>query len=83
MNYKNLLSPPAQEAQIVWSFKEKFYPNGNLDGIYPFPCIFDESEELEPNPTFWFSSEEDCQTFLKNATLEEILELLEKETYYK
>ena len=91
MNYKNLLNPPVQEAQIVWSFK-KFYDPAHfmLKGKSPrsffiklFSHIWDELEELEPNPAFWFASEEDCQIFLKNADLKEIQELQNKETYYK
>lgn len=84
MNYKNLLNPPVQEAQKVWSFKE----NKFVDAIYPsnlefYSCIWDETEEFEPNPVFWFASETDCFTFLRNTPKEEVRELLDSESYYK
>ena len=90
MNYKNLLNPPVQEAQKVWSFKKFYNPDHFiLKGkslrshfILPFSHIWDELEKFQSNPVFWFASKKDCQIFLKNANSEEIKEFLNKSVIY-
>jgi hypothetical protein len=69
----NLLNPPVQDGQKVWTFKEDTPKTTELT-IYPH--IWDETQELEFNPDFWFASEEDCFTYLRKTPTLEIYKLL-------
>ena len=70
------LNPPVTDAQEVWSFRKNENQKGSAYNLVIYSHIWDENQELEFNPDFWFATEKDCFDFLKKASSEEIQKMI-------